>query len=135
MSAGADREYDEVSKDYRAEQDFAFFAANFGYSKSDYDELTPREKAFMYKAWENRIVSGTTFIYNAVFTAVYNANRPKRKRPLKLWKKPKVRRADSEAAAENLAVIRESEKNEGNGWIKKVYEANGMKYRGGGVGG
>ena len=57
--------------------DFAFFAANFGYSKADYDSLTPREINFLYKAWENRVIADSYHLYNAVFTAVYNVNRPK----------------------------------------------------------
>ena len=77
----------EIAKPYQREIDFAFFVANFGYSKADYDAITPKEKAFIYKAWENKTISDSYLLYNAVFTAVYNANRPKRKKPLKLWKK------------------------------------------------
>lgn len=106
--------------------DFAFFAVNFGYSKADYESLTPREKAFIYKAWENKLVSDTTFLYNAVFTATYNCNRPKRKKALKLWKKKKTQRADKEIIQENFRIIKEVEKKEGNDWIKTVYQANGF---------
>lgn len=67
--------------------DFAFFVANFGYSRTDYDALTRKEKMFIYKAWENKLVADSTHLYNAVFTAVYNATRQKRKRALKRAKK------------------------------------------------
>lgn len=121
-----DPEYDRIAEPYLKEIDFAFFAVNFGYSKSDYEELTPKERAFIYKAWENKIVSDSYHEYNAMFTATYNANRPKRKRALKLWKKSKVRHADMEAIADNLQVIREVDKKEGNAWVSRIYEKLGI---------
>nr|DAF98392.1 MAG TPA: hypothetical protein [Siphoviridae sp. ctnNB1] len=107
--------------------DFAFFVVNFGYTKGDYDELTRREKAFIYKAWENKIVSETTHIYNAAFTAGYNVNRPKRKRALKLWRKAGVMKANMETVEENLKIAEEVEKKEGKGWVQRIFEANGLK--------
>lgn len=110
--------------------DFAFFAANFGYSKADYNALTPREINFLYKAWENRVIADSYYLYNAVFTAVYNVNRPKRKRALKLWKKRSTQRVNMEVVQENLSIIREVEKKEGNSWVRKIYAANHMKFPG-----
>lgn len=117
-----------MAEPYRKEIDFAFFAVNFGYSKADYEALTPREKTFIYKAWENRLVSDTTFLYNAMFTATYNCNRPKRKRALKLWRKQRVKKADREVVMENLRIIREVEKDEGDSWVRLVYQKNGFKF-------
>lgn len=125
-----DPQYTEMAKPYRKDMDFAFFASNFGFSRKEYEELTPREINFLYKAWENRAVSESYLLYNAVFTAVYNVNRPKRKRALKLWRKAKVRKADMETVQENLRIIREVEVSEGTDWVKKIYAANGMKYPG-----
>jgi hypothetical protein len=119
-------EYDRIAEPYRKEIDFAFFAVNFGYSKADYEALTPREKAFIYKAWENKIVSDTTFLYNAVFTATYNVNRKKNKRALKLWRKAKVQKADMEVIHDNLKIIRDVERKEGKSWIAQIYRANGL---------
>ena len=110
--------------------DFAFFAANFGYSKAEYEALTPCEKAFLQKAWEDRQISDSYLLYNAVFTAVYNARRPKNKRALKLWKKKAVRRANQNAVKENLEVIREAERRDGTEWIQKIYQANGWQLPG-----
>lgn len=107
--------------------DFAFFAANLGYSKRDYDDLTPREKAFIYKAWESKIVADTYNVYNAVFTATYNVNRPKRKKALKLWRKAKMQKADMEVVYENLAIAKEVEAKEGRGWVDLIYKKNGLK--------
>lgn len=107
--------------------DFAFFAVNFGYSKSDYEELTPREKAFIYKAWEEKVVAESYMMYNADFTATYNVNRKKNKRALKLWKKSKVRKADMEIVKDNLSVIREVEEKEGKSWVDLVYQRNSLK--------
>lgn len=117
-----------MAKPYRKEIDFAFFAVNFGYSKADYEALTPRERAFIYKAWENKLVSDNTFLYNAVFTATYNCNRPKRKKALKLWRKSRVQKADQERVKENLRIIREVERSEGNDWVKLIYLRNGLKF-------
>ena len=122
-----DPDYEKLAEPYRRDLDFAFFAVNLGYSKSEYGELTPREKAFIYKAWENKRVSDTSFMYNAVFTAVYNVNRGKNKRALKLWHKPRVQKADMETVRENMAVIQEVEAKEGKGWIDLIYQKNGLK--------
>lgn len=126
FSCESDPEYSKLAKPYQKEIDFAFFAVNFGYSKSDYEELTPKEKAFIYKAWEEKIVSDSYQIYNAVFTATYNCNRKKGKRALKLWKKAKVRKADMETVHNNLAIIKEVDRKEGTSWVDKIYRANGL---------
>lgn len=115
-----------MAEPYQKEIDFAFFAVNFGYSKSDYEELTPRERLFIYKAWENKTVSDSYHVYNAVFTATYNVNRKKNKRALKLWKKVKMKRADIEVISENMKVIKEVEQKEGLSWVDEIYCANGF---------
>ena len=69
-----------MAEPYRKELDFAFFAANFGYTKYDYDVLTYAERSFILKAWEDRLIRESYNMYNACFTAFYNANRPKRKK-------------------------------------------------------
>lgn len=101
---------------------------NFGYSKADYEALTLREKAFIYKAWENKKVSDSWGMYNAVFTAVYNANRPKNKRAIKLWKKRNGDKVNEELLAENKKIIAAAEKNDGN-WVEKIYKANNLPFR------
>ena len=123
-----DPQYVTAAEPYRKDIDFAFFAANFGYSKADYESLTPRERAFLYKAWETRMVSDSYNQYNAVFTAIYNANRPKRKKALKLWKKRAVQKADMNVIQNNLEIVSEVEQTEGKDWVRKVYEVNGMRY-------
>ncbi len=67
-------------------------------------------------------------MYNAMFTATYNVNRPKRKRALQLWKKERVRKANTEVLYENLKIVKEVEGREGKGWIEKVYKKNGLKW-------
>lgn len=112
---------------YRRDIDFAFFAVNFGYSKKDYEELTPREVFFIRKAWEDKLVTDSYMTYNAVFTATYNVTRKKNKKALKLWKKSKVQKADTETVHDNLQIVHEVEGKEGKGWIDRILEANGMK--------
>ena len=72
------------AKPYRNDMDFAFFAVNFGYTRAQFNALTPREIAFLYKAYEDSFVSRSYQLYNACFTAFYNANRGKKRRALKL---------------------------------------------------
>ena len=127
MDGEPDPEYEKIAEPYRKDIDFAFFAVNLGYSKSDYEELTPREIAFIRKAWEEKLVTDGYMMYNAVFTATYNVNRKKNKRALKLWRKARTRKADMEVVHDNLAVIREVEEKEGKGWIDLIYRKNGLK--------
>lgn len=116
-----------MAKPYQYEIDFAFFAANFGYSKAEYEALTEKEKRFLLKAYENRLVTATTMIYNAVFTATYNVERGKRKRALKLWRKQRTHTADEEIVKENLKIAEEIEQKEGKSWVDLIYQKNGMK--------
>lgn len=81
----------------------------------------------MYKAYEDKVISEGYNMYNAVFTAVYNANRPKRKKALKLWRKAKTQKANIETVNENLAIAREVEAKEGKAWVDLIYKKNGLK--------
>lgn len=109
------------------EMDFAFFAVNFGYSKQDYQELTPKERMFLMKAYENKTVSWSTLVRDACFNAVSNALRKKNKKFVKLWKK-RTGKTDVQTVQNNLKVIQNIEKNE-QGWIDKIYKANGKKVK------
>lgn len=110
--------------------DFAFFAANFGYSKADYEALTQTEKAFIYKAYEDKTVSQSTLLCNAVTVAVANALRKKNSSARKLWKKlPGV--VDKEAMQHEINTIIEIEKRDGKSWVDLIYKANGMTKPGG----
>lgn len=122
-----DDQYEKIAEPYLEDIDFAFFAVNFGYTKKDYESLTKREKAFIYKAWENKVVSDSYNTYNACFTAFYNANRKKNKRALKLWKKKRVAKADKETIHKNIIVAKEVDRKEGKTWVDIVYERNGLK--------
>lgn len=119
-------DYDNEAKPYRKDMDFAFFAVNFGYSKSDYESLTPREKAFIYKAWENKRVADSYSIYNACNAAFFNATRSKRQRPMKLFKR-KIQ-VDEKLLNENKKIIMQAEKNDGD-WIARIYEANNLPFK------
>lgn len=125
---GSDSQYDELAKPYRNDIDFAFFVVNFGYSKADYEALTPRERLFIYKAWESKIVSDTTHMRNAFMNGYVNARRKKNKRIIPLWKK-KRKRADKNMVNDNLQIIKENLRKEGRSWVELIYKANGMKKR------
>ena len=115
-----------MAKPYKDVMDFAFFAVNFHYSKADYMALTPAEKAFIYKAWEDKTVSDTTLIRGAVLNAVSNALRKKNARFRKLWKKANAP-SDKERALADIKIAEEVERKEGKGWIDKILRANGFK--------
>ena len=114
-----------MARPYRNEMDFAFFAVNFGYSKSDYAALSEVEKLFIRKAWEDHTVSWSTLVRDAVFNAVSNALRKKGKRFRKLWKK-RQRKADRDMVQETISTILEIEEKE-KGWIDRIYRSNGKK--------
>lgn len=120
----------KIAEPYLKEIDFAFFVTNFGYTKSDYEQLTPKEIAFIKKAWEDKMVSDSYNMYNAMFKASYNVQRPKRKRALKLWQKSRTKKADMEVVQDNFRIVKEVEQNEGMNWVKQIYKANNLPYKG-----
>lgn len=107
--------------------DFAFYAVHFHYSRSEYEALTPRQKIFIMKEWENYLVSSTTHIRNAVQNGFYNVNRPKRKRYLPLWKKVNKKIENKDEFKRITALIQKNEDETGKGWVEAIYKANGMK--------
>lgn len=121
-----DEGYNKEAKDYETEIDFAFFVVNFGYTKADYEALTPREKIFIYKAWENKIVSDSSYMRNAFLNGYLNARRKRGKKFVDLWKK-KQKRLNKEVAKENLTVIMGIEDQEGKSWVDFIYQKNGLK--------
>ena len=121
-----DYEYEEAAKDYQDEIDFAFFVTNFHYTKTDYEALTPKEKAFIYKAWENKLVADTTHIANAVNNAVSNALRKKGKKATPLWKR-KQRKHDVQKMRDTYKEVLIAEEKKGKAWVDAIYKANGME--------
>lgn len=119
-----------MAEPYSDVMDFAFFAVNFHYSRADYDALTPTEKVFILKAWEDKTVSDSTLIRDAVLNAVSNALRKKHSPFKKLWKKLQ-KKADAEKAKDDLKIAMEIEEKEGKGWVDKIYKAAGLKRKGG----
>lgn len=117
---------DDTALAYQKEIDFAFFVVNFHYSKADYDALTQKEKAFIYKAWENKLIADTTHIRNAVGNAVSNALRKKGKRATELWKK-KQRKHDVEKMRDTYKEVLAAEDAKGKAWVDKIHKANGIK--------
>lgn len=111
--------------------DFAFFAVNFGYSKADYESLTLAEKAFIYKAYEDKVVSQSSLLCNTVTVAVANALRKKGKRPHKLWKKRRKAVVDKDIMRHTVENVLAVEQREGKGWVDLIYKANGMTVPGG----
>lgn len=105
--------------------DFAFFVVNFQYSKADYEQLTATEKVFIYKAWENKVVTESTILSNAVFNAVSNAFRKKGKKYTPLW--PKKNTLSEEKREDNIRLMDEIKQKSDTNWIKKMRENNPVK--------
>lgn len=97
--------------------DFAFFAINLHYTLDDYKKLTPRQKMFIYKAYENKIMSDIGNMYHACFTAFYNVNRPKRKKALKLFRKSKTKQASIQERIEAFELL---ETTNDDAWLKFI---------------
>ncbi len=121
-----DHEYEELAKDYQKEIDFAFFVTNFQYTKADYEQLTPKEIAFIMKAWETKVVNDTTLMRNSVLNAVSNAMRGKGKKFTELWNKKRAV-LNEEVAHKNLEIVESLEKDDDKTWVDLVYAANGMR--------
>lgn len=124
-----DAEYEEIAEPYQNDIDFAFFAVNFGYSYSDYCELTKRQRAFIYKAYENKYASDIMKMYKANFTSFYNVSRPKRKKALMPLEKS-LKPADKDTAMADISAVVKMEHEKGKGWVEKIYAANGMRKEG-----
>lgn len=122
--SGKDEEYCRLAEPYNRQVEFAFFAANFGYSKAEYEALTPCEVFFLLKAWENREVLSATLKYNASYVSACNAMRKKGKPAMKLWRKSSTKRGSSEEAAESFAIVQKIDVKEGKNWVDKIYRAN-----------
>ena len=109
-------------------QDFAFFAANFGYSKAEYAALTRKEKLFIVKAYENKLVADSNILSAAVANAVSNVFRKKNQRPKKLWKiQPK--QGDLQERQEQTRIAQQVASQDDTSWIEKIYAANHRKFR------
>lgn len=106
--------------------DFAFFAVNFGYNKADYKALTPAEKLFILKAYEDRVISESTLTANAVLNAIGNAMRKRGKPFLKLWRK-KPQRTDKEMQENRIEQVLAQERRSGKSWVEKIYRENKRK--------
>lgn len=112
---------DENAELYADARDFAFFCAHFNYSRTDYNALTPVEKVFILKAYENKVVEETTLIRNAVLNALANSMRKKGKRFIDLWEK-KCEEADPEVIEENIQIVNQASQNSKVNWIEKIYK-------------
>ncbi len=121
-----DTEYEQLAESYRDDIDFAFYFVNFGTTKAEYLELTKREKYFIRKAHENKIVQENTLMRNAVLNAVGNAMRKKNQKFIDLWKKGR-KELDKDLASNNLKIITEVEETEGKSWVDKIYHANNLR--------
>lgn len=110
--------------------DFAFFAAELGYTRRQYEELTPRDKAFIRKAWEDRIVRETNTLHSVIYSAVLYT-KPKKSGRLRkfkpFWKKnaPKA----TEEMKQEALQLEAREKEKGFAWINKILRGRAGRRR------
>ncbi|KYG34908.1 hypothetical protein [Alkalihalobacillus trypoxylicola] len=116
----------EEAKSYQGVRDFAFFVVNFNYSKAEYNQLTELEKAFIYKAYEDKVVNESTFARNAHLNAIVNSKRKKNKKFIDLFKKSR-KKVDKEFNQNAESIIKQTEENEGKSWVDKIYSMSGQK--------
>lgn len=122
----AEKRETEEEKKYSREKELAFFIVEFGMSKKEYGELTPAERAFIYKAWEDKIVRDTTYMRDAVMNAEYNVNRKKGRRFRKLWTPVgRISQTEKRSYTDTRKRILEIEKEKPTDWVRKIYEVNG----------
>lgn len=114
-----------MAKDYSYEMDLAFFVVQIGLSRTEFDLLTEKEKLFIRKEHENKFVSDTTWMRNAVLNAEANINRKKNKKFIDLF--PKNQKADIEYNENAIQSITEMEQEKGKSWVEQIYKANGME--------
>lgn len=69
--------------------DFAWFVVKFGWSKTDYNAITPVERLFIKKAYESDLVERQTLAQSTHELAISNVMRKKGKKYKKLLKKIK----------------------------------------------
>lgn len=109
---------------------FAFFFVRFGCTRKEYDGLTPTERAFIIKAYENKTVDENNLVRDAVYNALLNIELQKHKRGKKklipLFKK-KPKPANREEMRSKIADVEKHEQEAGKEWVKLIYEANGRK--------
>lgn len=103
---------------------FAFFVANFGYTRAEFDGLTKKELLYILKAWENKTVLETQLQANAFSNAYVNANRKKGTSATPLWSKKRNNKIDVELMKNKFKELSESEANNSKEWIRLIYGGN-----------
>ncbi len=66
-------------------------------------------------------------MYTPVILRSITQMRTKRKRALKPITKERVQRADMEVVRENIEIARQVIAQEGDAWVARVYQANGLR--------
>ena len=113
-----------LAEQYQDDIRFAFFVAEFGYNREEYEALTERQIAFIQKAWEQREVRRTTLINLAVNNAMANSYRKRGSSPIPLFGDNKADFIDAETAKEQMKSIEKTFQNAGKDWIKKIWAGN-----------
>ena len=116
-----EEEDSEEEQGYERERDLAFFVANFGYTKEDYNQLTPKEKAFIYKAYERKLVLESSIASNGVGIAVRNVLRRDGEPYIQLWEKKNKQIENIEEIMNAVEVVLEMEERDGKDWVKALY--------------
>lgn len=90
---------------------------NLGLSKKDVEDITPTERAFIIKAFEDKVVLETTLLRDAFLNAYTNANRKKNKPFVHLFKK-RAKKIDKEEYLSKFLEV--SQMRHDNSWVKML---------------
>ena len=82
-------EYDKKAALFSEEMDFAWFVAKFGWSKAEYNQITPVERRFIKKEYESDTVERQALMQSTFELAIANVMRKKGKKYKKLFKRIK----------------------------------------------
>ncbi len=94
---------------YSFDMGLALFAAQFGWSREQYEAITPVQRAFIVKEWERKTVADSDLLKAAVEVALGNAFRKRGQNPRPLWRTrrpsaPAVTKREAESLGAAIAA-------------------------------
>ena len=97
----------EKAKPYLRDMDFAFFAVKLGWSRAEYEAMTPVQRLFVLKEIERETVRSSELDQSVAEIAMANAGRKKGKKHRKLWKRRR-RKAAAPVDADEASLLRQA---------------------------
>lgn len=86
--------------------------------------MTPTEKAFILKAYENKVVQETSLLRDAVLNAGANLMRKKSRRFIPLWKKQNEN-VNIEEIENDIEILKTANAKNKTNWVEKIIKGGG----------